>query len=165
MEDKVSTQIWLIATIFGGIGAALVQIIWGWVQSYLGKKRARKHLRREISFNIKQAQQIIGDLKELKEEYIKLDRQDSYWHFFVLKHSSVVFRAMINAGIIYDFLDDEQLIKFDNFISENTDYMNNEVDKIRRLEYNKNESANKVDYFIGRYKSFHDDLDNMLKRI
>lgn len=165
MENQISTQVWIIATIFGGIGAALVQIIFGFIQSLCGKKRARKHLRREIGFNIKQAQQIIDQLEKLKEDHIKLDRQDSYWHFFTLKSSAVVFKNMINAGIIYDYFDDEQLIKIDNFNSENVVFLNEEIAKIRSLQYDKKRSADQVDWFITHYKNFRTDLEIILKGV
>ena len=155
MTEEITTQVWLLATLFGGAGAAIVQIIIDPVKNAIQKNRLKRHLRRELNFNINRVSQTIEKLKELKEEHIKLDRTDTFYHYFKFKHSSVIFRNLINTGVIYEYLDDDQMLKFDNFATSysdtDADILNQDIMKIRNSEYSKTESANKTDFYIHKF--------------
>jgi hypothetical protein len=167
MEEKMSLSIWVIATLFGGVGAFLCTLLVEQIKSCYKRKRVKKNFKRELKFNIDQLSININELTKLKEDFIKLDRQDFYFHYFTFNHSSVLFRAMISSGVIYDYLNNEQMLKFDQFLTEcgNTEFLNKEVQNIRNKTYTKQYSANQVDWFLNLYTVNKAKLEEILSTI
>lgn len=169
MEENVSLEIWIIATLFGGVGATIVNILFHLIQGKLRKINIIKSFKRELRFNINHVNNTILKLRELKEEYIQFDRRDKFYHFFKFTHSAVIFRTMINHGILYELLNDDQILKFDNFVfgySEGAQQILNEtIDEIKSVHCTKDEAANKVDFSLRQYKSLINDLELIYQNI
>jgi hypothetical protein len=165
MAETVTTQVWILATLFGGAGAALLQLVVVPIKNIWKNRKLKAHLRREVGINIGLLAQNIEKLVELKEEHIKLDRAETFYHYFVFKNSSVLFRALINAGVLYDYMTDEQMLAFDNFLMDYTNdyakFLNEDITKIKTGQYNKTEAANRVDFYISRLSEYRTELQKI----
>ena len=167
MAEPMSVQIWVLATLFGGAGAAIVGLIIAPIKVIYRHNRLKKLIRREITFNIRQIERTIAKLEEFKRDYIQFERPGNFVHHFQFMQSSVIFNALINAGFLYDVMSDDQIIKFNNFQLAYTpvmaDYLN---EKIREMmNDSKQNAADKVDFFIRVYNGLKLDLQNVLEGI
>lgn len=118
--------------VFAGIiSGVLINLFIDFVKDRVIKKRIKKNLKFEIDFNLKKIDSFLEELNEYRNK-VNADCLNNYFGYFNLsKIISITMFQMFNNGLVYKYLNHEDIAVLQNFLSDfsfgTENYMNNQI--------------------------------------
>lgn len=157
---------WIFVGIVVGV---LIELMVAAIKSWLRKRRFKKQLAFEFGCNLTLVKEWIAKLLELQSASAADNPHKFVYYFQTSKTISIVAKRLANEGILFDFLDFDDLrkiLKTDTYLSDyGQNELNNKVSLIRDKKITKGEGDDLIEFWIKMFRELEMNLSKIKDKL